>query len=582
MTLTVTPVNDPLIATVYNLADHTTVGRPFTFNLPNGAFVDPDNTGLTYKLQMGDGTALPPWLSIDSTTGRLSGTPDPLDHGMLQLQITASDGQYAASIPFTLDVREINKVTGDSASDALNGTDGVDDMSGLAGNDSLSGFEDNDALSGGDGNDTLQGGAGDDLLDGGLGNDTAGYADSLSAVTVDLGIKVAQNTKGAGTDTLTSIENLTGSSYADTLTGNGLANVLAGSDGIDMLKGNAGSDTLNGGAGADRMFGGSGNDTYYVDATGDRVYETATASSTDATDLGGTDTVNSSIAYTLGKLIENLTLTGSGNLAGTGNDLGNMVIGNDGANTLKGLLGDDTLKGGSGNDKLDGGAGADRMFGGAGNDTYYAENAGDRVYETASVATADNTDLGGTDTVSSSIGFTLGKFVENLSLTGSANLGGVGNELANTLIGNDGANTLKGLSGNDTLKGGAGNDLLSGGDGKDALTGGTGNDFFIFDTAPNSRDTINDFSHSEGDKIQLSKAVFKGFAYTGSLHAEDFYAAAGATKAHDATDRLIYNTTTGVLYYDVDGLGGAAAVAIATLGTTTHPALTIADLLIIA
>jgi Ca2+-binding RTX toxin-like protein len=117
---------------------------------------------------------------------------------------------------------------------------------------------------------------------------------------------------------------------------------------------------------------------------------------------------------------------------------------------------------------------------------------------------------------------------------------------------------LEGLAGNDTLKGGAGNDKLYGGAGKDTLIGGAGQDFFVFDTAPTSRDEITDFGHSEGDKIQLSKAVFKGFAYTGALHADDFYAAAGATTAHDATDRVIYNTTTGVLYYDPDGRGGAA------------------------
>ena len=347
-------------------------------------------------------------------------------------------------------------------------------VDGGAGDDKITGSDANDSFLGGDGNDYLRGGAGNDLLDGGTGSDTADYADSLSAVTVDLGIKVAQDTKGAGSDTLTSIENLTGSSYADTLTGNGLANVLAGGDGGDVLKGNAGSDTLDGGTGADRMFGGSGNDTYYVESAADRVYETATSASTDATDLGGTDTVSSSISLTLGKFLENLTFTGTGNFSGTGN------------------------------------------------------------------------------------------------------------ELANTLLGNEGANTLKGLAGNDTLKGGAGTDKLYGGDGNDMLTGGAGKDTFIFDTAPTSRDMITDFSRSDGDKIQLSKAVFKAFAYTGTLHADDFYAAAGATKAHDATDRLIYNTTTGVLYYDADGLGGAAAGQVAVLGASTHPALAYGDLQIIA
>ncbi|WP_263626428.1 calcium-binding protein [Novosphingobium percolationis] len=150
------------------------------------------------------------------------------------------------------------------------------------------------------------------------------------------------------------------------------------------------------------------------------------------------------------------------------------------------------------------------------------------------------------------------------------------------IAGHGGANRLEGNEGNDLLSGKAGNDTLIGGAGKDTLTGGTGKDYFVFDTAPTSRDTITDFSHAQGDTIQLSKAVFKGFAYTGALHADDFYAAAGATKAHDATDRLVYNTTTGVLYYDADGLGGSAAVAVALLGASTHPTLAYGDLQIIA
>ena len=158
----------------------------------------------------------------------------------------------------------------------------------------------------------------------------------------------------------------------------------------------------------------------------------------------------------------------------------------------------------------------------------------------------------------------------------------MGNGGANTLDGLAGNDTLKGNGGNDTLKGGAGNDKLYGGDGKDTLTGGGGKDTFIFNNAPTSRDTITDFGHSEGDKIQLSKAMFKGFAYTGALHADDFYAAAGATTAHDATDRLIYNTTTGILYYDADGKGGAAAVELALLGASTHSNLVYGDLQIIA
>ena len=158
----------------------------------------------------------------------------------------------------------------------------------------------------------------------------------------------------------------------------------------------------------------------------------------------------------------------------------------------------------------------------------------------------------------------------------------IAGKYADIVTGSSAANQLWGNGGNDTLNGGAGNDKLYGGAGRDTLTGGAGRDSFVFDTAPASRDTITDFSRADGDKIQLSKAVFKGFAYTGTLQAEDFYAAAGATTARDSTDRVIYNTRTGIMYYDADGLGGSAAVQIAQLGTGSAPTLAFADLLIVA
>lgn len=256
-----------------------------------------------------------------------------------------------------------------------------------------------------------------------------------------------------------------------------------------------------------------------------------------------------------------------------GTSRADTLTGAGGNDRLKGEAGNDTLNGGSGNDVLDGGKGADYLEGGAGNDTYIVDNAGDVVIETAG---------NGTDTIKASVSFSLSADVENLTLVGSTGINASGNDLANKIYGNNGANTLMGGAGSDTLIGGAGNDMLSGGAGKDTLAGSAGSDNFIFDTAPTSRDTIKDFSNTQGDKIHLSNAVFKGFTYTGTLHAEDFYAAAGATKAQDATDRIIYNTTTGVLYYDADGLGGAAAVQVALLGTSTHPALVFGDLQIIA
>ena len=206
------------------------------------------------------------------------------------------------------------------------------------------------------------------------------------------------------------------------LTGSADINATGGA-GDNLLTGNAGSNILDGGAGNDTLVGGAGNDTYIVDSSGDVVTENPNE---------GTDTVQSSITYTLTDNVENLVLTGSGDLNGTGNALDNVITGNSGSNTL------------------DGGAGNDTLVGGAGNDTYIVDSSGDVVTENPNE---------GTDTVQSSINYVLGANVENLTLTGSGNLNGVGNALDNVITGNSGNNVLNGKEGNDTLIGGAGNDI---------------------------------------------------------------------------------------------------------------------------
>ncbi|WP_280939903.1 MULTISPECIES: putative Ig domain-containing protein [Hyphomicrobiales] len=267
-----------------------------------------------------------------------------------------------------------------------------------------------------------------------------------------------------------------GGSGNDTLTGTGGADRLFGQGGNDILIGLDGDDALNGGTGADEMQGGAGNDSYTVDDAGDQAIETV-----GGVDAGGLDRVTASVSFTLGDFVENLTLTGTADIDGTGNGLDNRLLGNAGANVLDGLDGEDTLygyggsdtlRGGAGNDRLDAGTGADLMAGGAGDDTYYVDDALDLVSEDD----GQGGDAGGLDLVMATTSTVLAVHVEDLRLLGSEAIDGTGNDDANTLLGNNAANRLVGRGGADTLNGYGGNDILEGGDGEDILTGGDGDD----------------------------------------------------------------------------------------------------------
>jgi serralysin len=333
---------------------------------------------------------------------------------------------------------------------------------------------------------------------------------------------------------------VTGTSAGETLYGHDLVNdeitgfagddILYGLRGDDALYGGEANDTLNGGIGADIMYGGTGNDTYVVDNADDEVSENPGE---------GTDTVQSSVTYTLAAEVEKLTLTGTAAINGTGNALNNTITGNSANNALKG---------GGGNDTLDGGTGADAMTGGAGNDLYVIENAGDSVVEAAG---------GGVDTVKSSITDTLDPEVEKLTLTGTAAIDGTGNGLANTITGNSANNILNGGSGDDTLNGAGGND---------DLYGTAGLDSFLFNTALNAAtnvDDIFDFSKID-DTILLSQSIFAAAGAIGTLAASAFVTGAAATTANH---RIMYNSGTGAVLFDQDGTGAAAAKQFATLGT---------------
>ncbi len=225
---------------------------------------------------------------------------------------------------------------------------------------------------------------------------------------------------------------------ADTITG-GLGNdFLLGYGGDDLLVGGGGNDTLNGGVGNDTMAGGLGNDTYIVDSAGDRVSEAP---------LAGIDSVRSSITYVLTANVENLVLNGTAAINGIGNSLDNNITGN------------------AGNNILNGAAGADTMRGGGGDDTYIVDNAADSVTEALAA---------GTDTVRSAVDYALPNNVENLVLTGTTAIIGVGNVLNNLIIGNGANNILNGGLGVDDMRGGAGNDAYTVNTSADRIVEGLG------------------------------------------------------------------------------------------------------------
>ena len=317
--------------------------------------------------------------------------------------------------------------------------------------------------------------------------------------------------------------------------------------GDDVLRGGEGGDTLIGGTGGDDMAGSRGNDVYYVDSINDVLLEKLNS---------GSDVVFSSISFTLGANFEKLTLTGTGAINGGGNALNNAILGNAGANVLNGFAGADALRGGAGNDTLDGGTGADNMAGGKGNDIYYVDNAADVVTEGLN---------SGGDVVFASVTYALTNNVEKLTLTGSGAIDGTGNGLNNIIAGNAGQNTLSGLAGDDTIRGGLGADTLNGGAGHDKLSGGGGADAFVFNAPLNAAnsDTITDMTAGV-DRIHLASSVFTALGGPGTLAAGLFVTGTGAV---DGSDRIIYNAATGALLYDADGVGGIAALQIATLAT---------------
>jgi Ca2+-binding RTX toxin-like protein/glucose/arabinose dehydrogenase len=394
----------------------------------------------------------------------------------------------------------------------------------------------NNVIIGNSSDNIFIGGSGVDTLVGGGGNDIY-IVDSFAEVVIEIASEGVDRVAASISYSLSSeVENLvlTGTANLNG-TGNGLSNIITGNTGDNILTGLDGVDT---------MIGGAGDDTYIVDTSTDAIKEVVNA---------GNDTVASSVTFSLAAIanVENLTLTGVAAINGTGNSLNNVILGNSAANNLSG---------GTGNDSLNGGAGIDTLIGGAGDDTYTVDTTTDVITEAANA---------GSDTVASSVSSSLAAIanVENLTLTGVAAINGTGNNLNNVILGNSAANNLSGGAGNDSLNGGDGNDTLIGGAGNDTLSGGLDADAFRFDSPFNTAtnvDSITDFSIIQGDMIQLSRSIFTAFTTSGTLAASAFVIGAAATTANQ---RILYNSATGALSYDRDGIGAIGAIGFATLSS---------------
>ncbi|MDQ6433065.1 calcium-binding protein [Mesorhizobium sp. LHD-90] len=430
----------------------------------------------------------------------------------------------------------------------VNGGTGNDTLKGSASADFLAGGDDADTISGGAGNDQMFGengddrfiwrsGDGTDLVEGGDGTDTVevngndgSEVFSISAnvdrvrveglnpelFAIDIGTSEALVLNANDGDDVVTVTGALGALISIRVNGG------AGDDTISAADGN---DVLDGGSGADRLAGGFGDDVFIVDTQDDVVVEII--------ENGGADRVMARVSYALAEHadIELLTTTAASATTAidlTGNALAQEIVGNAGNNTLH-----------------DGGKGAgDVLRGLGGNDTYRIFNADDVIVESASQGAADR--------VTAAVDYRLGAgvHVEIMTTNGSSSKSAIdlaGNEFAQELVGNAGDNRLEGRGGNDTLRGLGGKDT------------------FVFNTGlgANNVDTVADFNVAD-DRFLLSDAVFTALS-PGVLAAAAFRVNTSGL-ANDASDRIIYESDTGKLFYDADGVGGAAGVHFTTVG----------------
>ncbi len=346
------------------------------------------------------------------------------------------------------------------ATGVSSGADGADAFTGIEG---IHGSQFADVLTGDAGNNRLRGNGGNDTLNGGAGNDIADYSDATGAVMVRLDLGTAAGADG--NDSLIGIENIRGSTTFG-----------------DSLRGDAGPNTIEGRGGNDVIDGGGGLDVAVFNGRFAQYRIVVEVGNFDLVVIGpeGVDRLNNIEVL---KFADRVFVVQQGQDLPerlSGSDVGDLLRGRAGNDDVVGAAGDDavygdegedTLEGGTGDDFLDGGTGADTLQGGSGNDVYVVDSNGDVVQEDEATASLPNDDpdaglhqsIGqGIDKVIASISYTLGSFLENLTLaTDAGNLTGTGNTLDNEVEGNESDNILVGGGGNDTLTGGEGIDTAS-------------------------------------------------------------------------------------------------------------------------
>lgn len=531
------------------------------------------------------------------------------------------------------------EITGGAASDRLYGeglassgsalTDFNDILRGGGGNDYIESRMGDDLVTGDDGNDTLNAGGGHDTVLGGTGNDvitflrhTTDFNEGwLGTDTVDAGPgddvvtnlwaatgsgapganaeagAVFRADGGSGYDTLSAdfnkqslpiifnqanpanfafpngsyirgfefLKDFVSGSGNDVFTFRGRENSR-----IQMFGGN---DIINPGLGIDIAYGGTGNDLLIIDYSAGDDANAGGITSTSAN-------VHTRADVNTGAVLDRVTTAEMERSHITGTSKADTMRGLDGNDMLFASGGNDTLYGNNGNDYLDGGPGADQMFGNSGNDFYLVDDTGDTVRE----LNVSGFDEGGTDTVRSSVSFTLPTALEILNLTGGA-LNGTGNSSANTITGNAQNNLLRGLNGNDTLNGGGGAqevDRLNGGANADTFVLGDGSVRFYDDSNSatpgiNGYAFIEDFTPSQTDKLRLSGSAaqyFLGASPVPGVTGTGLFHDSNASGALDASDELIAILASTESLTPANTIGAAVIVnetSLASAGVTSGP-----------